>query len=353
MSQYQRDGKWRYHARIQLPSGRRRRVKGTPVTNTKAAAKAAESAHVFRLMHPEAVARVDLKKEVPLLRDFADLFLKGYAADHAPTEQEGKLRTLNANILPALGGMRLDEINQGTVDLFRADLLAGGRSTKTVNNIISVLSSLMKYASELGHIPEPKLRFITRTVGGDEDVIPVAPEDVEKLLACAKDRRYRVGILLSAEAGLRIGEVRGLFWVNIDMIGRMLTVCQQIDSKNRVRPPKHGKTRVVPMSSRLHSELSQLPQTGDTVITKLKSPTPPTYWALRDGLDDTYKLAGVVKPPDLWHCLRHTYGTRLANSGTPIQQIQKLMGHRSIKTTLRYLHTNRSELAAAVARTFG
>ena len=79
---------------------------------------------------------------------------------------------------------------------------------------------------------------------------------------------------------------------------------------------------------------------------------PLSYWAMRDRLLAIYRRADL-EPPELpWHCLRHSYGTALANGGAPPQEIKELMGHKCITTTQRYLHTTAERKAATVARVF-
>ncbi len=49
------------------------------------------------------------------------------------------------------------------------------------------------------------------------------------------------------------------------------------------------------------------------------------------------------------HKLRHSYGTALANTGRPLHEIQKVMGHASVVTTQLYVHASQKGLEAAAA----
>ena len=81
------------------------------------------------------------------------------------------------------------------------------------------------------------------------DIVAVPIAEVGKLIASATDERYRVAVLLASEAGLRIGEIRGLQWG--DLKHGQLTVRRAIDQFGNVTTPKHDKGRSVPLSPAL------------------------------------------------------------------------------------------------------
>ena len=51
-----------------------------------------------------------------------------------------------------------------------------------------------------------------------------------------------------------------------------------------------------------------------------------------------------------WHCLRHTFGSRLAARGVDLRKIQELMGHKTLAVTVRYTHLSQPDLLAAVEK---
>src|ERR1700759_3710672 len=95
-------------------------------------------------------------------------------------------------------------------------------------------------------IPETLLCFYVEG-GMAAEIMAVPIADVGKLLAAATDARYRVAVLMASEAGLRIGEIRGLQWTDIKTSGT-LTVRRAGDPRNNVGTPKHDKSRSVRLS---------------------------------------------------------------------------------------------------------
>jgi integrase len=356
-----RTDRWYFRARVTRPDGARVRIYGTPgvsgpfheLPNTKVGAQEAERRAIAGVMTGRDVCP-EAAKEVPTVRQYSKTFLEVYAASHKPSSNRDKRQRLDAYILPAIGDLRLDEVRQEHVDELVAALLkrestrkgvTRTSSRKGINNTLGVLSSLLRYAARNGVIGEPTLTFTIKAQGVDIDA--VAPEDVTKLAAAA-DARYRVALLLAADAGLRIGEIRALPWLDVNEIAREVTIAWSYDRTNVLSETKGWDRRVVPISERLWEAMRALERRGPLVFARLDG-KPIGYDAVRDVVHEIYVCADVAAPMKPWHSLRHTFGTELANAGASIQTIRELMGHKSIETTLRYLHTTRDQKRAAIA----
>jgi integrase len=268
-----------------------------------------------------------------------------YKPDSKPSEKRTKRWTLEARLLPYFGDMTISQLDQPTVDGFVAAELKG-RSVKTVNNRLAVLSTLIKYVTG----DKPRLRF--KIAGMTGEMSAVAMEDVEKILAVAGSRD-RAAVLLAAEAGLRAGEIRGLQWG--DVRDGQITVRRALDNEtNEVIAPKHNKARTVPLSPRIIAALAALPRRGLWVIAADDGGAVDYDRAggLLEAITGLYARAGVPKPAMPLHCLRHTFGTVMARR-VPLGVLQRLMGHSEISTTMRYVDVGEDDKREAIAAVFG
>jgi integrase len=141
-------------------------------------------------------------------------------------------------------------------------------------------------------------------------------------------------ILLSTNTGLRRGELLALRWADVDLAGRQLTV--------RASGTKSGQTRHVPLNTEALTVLKRWRRQSNgprvfAVDTSFK-----TAWAslLKQAKIESFR----------WHDLRHHFGSRLVQSGVPLNTVRELLGHQSIAMTLRYAHLADGDKASAVEK---
>jgi integrase len=332
---------------VKLPDGTQKRIFGTPEINTKQAAQEEERAHIERV---KTEAKHGKKKEVPTLKVWmwgdADpaqptaepegrFWKEWVAVGNKPSEQEAKKSIYRHHLGPALGKLKLDEIGASEVSALRASLVEKDLSRKRVNNILSVLSKILRYAEHvevIGKVPKIGLLKHQRPEVEWWDF-----EQYTRLLQAAQDAGddWFAAVCLAGEAGLRVGEVKGLLWEHVDLIGGTLTVEQQI-RHGIVGTPKGGRRRVVPMTATLVRALNQLTAARTGFVVRN-----PDASSIRDGqatnaLRRICRRAGL--PSREWHALRHTFGTHLALLGANPFKVQAWMGHAQMTETMRYVH---------------
>ena len=162
--------------------------------------------------------------------------------------------------------------------------------------------------------------------------------------------RNRCFILLTHLAGLRVGEVASLRWLDV------MTADGHIKDEVRLLPEmtkgKHART--VFISTRLRQELQQYADIYRRAA-PLDCPLFYSQKGLRSGftansltqtIAKLYRSAGLDGATS--HSGRRTFLTNLANKGTAIHLLRTLAGHRSISTTATYLYSSPTQLKAAV-----
>lgn len=109
---------------------------------------------------------------------------------------------------------------------------------------------------------------------------------------------------------------------------------------------KHGEIRHVTLNSAAQAVLEFLrtkAANNEHVFVSMRSKAPLN--GNRHWFEDAVRTAGLRH--FTWHCLRHTFGSRLAMRGVDLRRIMELMGHKTLSVTVRYTHLSQSDLRAA------
>lgn len=191
--------------------------------------------------------------------------------------------------------------------------------------------------------------FYLEVVGWEQVSLPLPPrkkpktlpvilsrQELERLFSCAGSPKYRVLLMTTYAAGLRVSEVVKLKPADIDSQRLMI----------RVEQAKGAKDRYTLLSPRLLEELRR--------YWKLYRPTTWLFPSSRDPQRQLHigraqkiyyeakRRAGITHGHGI-HTLRHCFATHLLEAGLDLRTIQSLMGHTAISTTMRYLQVRSFE----------
>ncbi len=291
---------------------------------------------------------------VPTLGAFADAFLLRATTQDKPSSVQSKRQILKAYLLPRFASVRLDRIGAEAVDRLKAGLLEEKYAPKTVNNILTVLRSLLELAVEYGKLPAmPKGKFWMRVPKQRFDFLDFS--EAERLVQAA-DGDWRPVVTLALNTGLRMGELQGLEWNAVDLVAGRLRVVQSL-WRGQIVPPKNHREREVPLNSRALAALHE------ALPSKLRGPYVFSYArnsrgeecagrplhndTMRNGILRAARAAGLR--PIGWHTLRHTFASHLVMRGVPLKAVQELLGHASLEMTMRYAHLSPDVRKDAVA----
>ena len=201
---------------------------------------------------------------------------------------------------------------------------------------VHVAAIYFLYRVTLGHpVAVRRIPYPRRDGERLPEILSVA--EVERLLAAVHRPKHRAMLMMLYGAGLRVTEVCALLPADIDS-QRMLI---------RVRAGKGGKDRYVMLSPRLLATLREYwrlrPPRGPHLFTSPRPGKPLSRMAVFRVVRRAARRAGLPKRVNP-HLLRHCFATHLLEAGTDIRVIQVLLGHRSIRTTARYVLVSREHV---------
>jgi integrase len=304
---------------------------------------------------------------------------------------------LDRHIIPVIGAVKLSRFTMPMLTTFQDKLTELGRSPTMVRKVRISLGALLADAQRRGLIGQNVVHALPRSLRGKEaraaarqkDKLQVgidipSPDEIRAIIAAASDGRQPL-LLTAIFTGLRISELRGLRWDDVDLKRSELHVRQRADRYNKIGPPKSkAGRRVVPLPPTLLSELRKwklaCPNGDLGLVFPAADGTVESYVNVtRHALTPPLLAAGVTAPvldehgnpakdesgkPIIaakygWHSLRHFYASwcinRKVDGGLelPPKMVQQRMGHASIAITMDvYGHLfpsgdDGSELAAA------
>jgi integrase len=341
-----RNGGWEVDIRVTLPDGtEHRQRRRSPLASKSASQRWGDDRE--RTWYVELTApAAEPKKEVPTLETFAPRFVDGHARANRqkPSSIAATESILKWHLVPILGAKKLDEITNEQVQ--KVKLALTHRSAKTVNNVLTMLSVLLKKAVEWGELD--RLPCVIKLVPNPKTTMGFYDfDEYERLLKTAERRGKDVQLmfLLGGDAGLRLGEIVALEWKDIDLRSRRLTV-ERSDWRGQVNAPKGGRSRNVPLTKRLTDALRANRSLRSERVLSLNDGSPITRDRVIKAIRGAERAAGVHEAGV--HVLRHTFASHLAMKGAAARAIQEVAGHADLSTTQRYMHLSPAATEEAI-----
>ena len=271
---------------------------------------------------------------------------------------------LENHILPAFG--ECEALSEKIVQEFVLRKLNGGLSVKTVKDILIVLKMVMKFGvkNEWMNYCEWDIKYPTTETNKEIEVLTVAHH--KKILDFIKQNfTFRnLGIYISLTTGLRIGEICGLKWSDINTDNGTITVNRTIERIYMVdgerkhtelvinTPKTKNSCREIPMNKELLAMVKPLKKVVNTdfyVLTNEEKPTEPRTYR-----NYNHRLMTRLDIPRLkYHGLRHSFATRCIESNCDYKTVSVLLGHANITTTLNlYVHPNMEQKKKCITKMF-
>ncbi len=211
----------------------------------------------------------------------------------------------------------------------------------TVNRYKALLSLVFRLAMENGKTRSNPARLVRRRREDNARIRFLSVEEEQRLYAVVREEfpEHIAELDVALNTGTRSSEQYRLTWECVDFGRRILTI----------RCSKNGEMRHIPMNRAVANALQPalarstgtgpvfVSQRGDRPLQKSR------HWFERAVAKA--KLNGFT-----WHCLRHTFASRLVMAGVDLRSVHQRMGPKTIQMTVRYAHLAPEHQLAAVER---
>ena len=259
---------------------------------------------------------------------------------------------LNKHILPFLGGEHISALTTSRINEYIHFKLTSGRlngkgglSAKSVRDILTVYRSIERYAYREYGIRESNFTM-PKVEQKHTDVLSLSERQKLEVFLLNNMDFTNLAVLLCLFTGLRIGELCGLKWEDIDFINSTLSVKRTVQRINKKgcsqvvigTPKSRTSVRTVPIPNFVMTLLEKYRGYDHLyIITNSKKPTEPR--TMQNRFKSILKACSVRNVN--FHLLRHTYATVCIEKGFDPKALSELLGHADAAITLnRYVHSS-------------
>lgn len=290
------------------------------------------------------VAKTD-KDENVSEQNFVDLFLSAKRIEGC---SEKSLKYYESTILAMLGGLHKEvkQIDTDDIRSYLTEYQARKKSSKvTIDNIRRILSSFFSWLEDEDYIIKSPVRRIHKVKAGTNIKETYSDEALELMRDSCTELRDLAMIDMLASTGMRVGEMVLLNREDINFNERECVVFGKGD-----------KERIVYFDARtkihLQNYLQSRTDDDPALFVSLQAPhSRLSIGGIEVRLRQMGKRLGLNKVHP--HKFRRTLATMAIDKGMPIEQLQQLLGHKRIDTTLQYAMVKQSNVKIAHRKYIG
>lgn len=370
-----------YMVSIQMghkPDGKPNRKSARAKTKTEAKKKLED----LRTQLEDAVYKTTKDFDSLTVKDYFEKFLTYKFATLKPTSYDRLESTVNNYIISNCGHIIFKDLSHGHIQKIINDAKKEGKSYSTIKKIYDAFSGCYNYAINIMRDLDSRLNPLGAVV-----LPPQRDFDKEEMVILTKEqaanfkaealRKYKTGnyvyrygpaMIFMLNTGIRVGEMCGLKWSDIDWdeqtveIARTAVILRDRAEKSghsanyvvelQNSPKTNSGHRIIPLNNAALESLNILrgimPETeAGTVIATLKGNIVRDYSMIKE-LKQIAHGAGIENIGGM-HTLRHTYASLLFDNDIDIKVISELLGHASIAITEQtYIHLTKKRKAKAI-----
>ena len=272
---------------------------------------------------------------------------------------------LTERIAPSFGDVELTRL---TPQMVRTALIGWPGSPATRGGALRLLRAAMRQAVSDRHIEHDPTAGIPYPRPRKHEPVTLTAGEAKHLMATVRGERFAPILAVSLGLAVRRGEALGLRTQDVDLDARTVTIAKGLryippalraegEGPYRLTGTKTGETREVPLPAFVVDVLTERLSERDAErrAAKVYAPNDFVFCDPRGNsvpLETLYRwfknaLARAGLPDMRWHDLRASTITLLLDMGVDLLTIQRIVGHKDIATTRRYVGKTPTALAAA------
>ncbi len=277
---------------------------------------------------------------MPLFEDVADQWLDNTKLKVRHTTLKGYASHIEVHLKPFFKGRKANEITIDMAERLISDLVKAKVYANTVRKIVQTLGFIMKYAAHprrgyAYYNPIPDVENRPRKIETEADMASV--EETQAIADEMPTLRDRLMVLLGALGGLRVGEIFGLQWPDIQWEHCQIAIRRTFNHGSFFPPKSKTSKRLVDVDKRFFLELKKwklaCPNSELNMVfpSRYAGPMSSRGWTHRVW-HPARKRAGVrhLTPKSL----RHLSGSYLLDQGEAVGYVQDHLGHSTCRLTM-------------------
>lgn len=293
---------------------------------------------------------IDVNPAKITVTEYFDRWLRDYARPNVAPSTFNRYGQIASRLNQHLGSLRLQDIRPAHIQDAYGRLTADGLAARTMLHHHRVLKEALRHAVRWQLLSVNPADAVTPPRPERTEMRALNPDEVNRLMEACEDDHLRTIIFTAVATGMRLGELLGLRWADLDLTGGMayLVRSAQYLSATGVtfRPMKTARSqRSIALSTetvrvlrehrsrQLEARLAVGPgyEDGDLVFADVDgSPLPP--YRISDRFRRLVKRLGLY--PLRFHDLRHTAATLMFRANVHPKVVSERLGHSSIAITL-------------------
>lgn len=336
------DGRW--EARYSTPTGNQKSIYGK--TEKEVAQKLRDALYKIDTGKWREPSKLTVSA-------WLDIWLRDYQTDTSERTVYKYRCIANKHFKTYIGNIYMTKLMSYHIRHMIISMQENGLAATTVNNYVGILETAIQRAVEHKIISENPVREINLKSDHPKQFCIIDRTDIPRFLEIVHGMRYENELKIMLFTGLRVGEVRGLRWSDVDLDAGTFDIQRQIQPKRknmkRITLPKYNKTRsfhipqeaITILRNQKIKQAEERLKAGDKwqddeistdLVFRLPNGHPhgehTLYFAAK-------KLGDTLGMPDLHpHDLRHSYAIALLRSGADVKTVQHNLGHQTATMTL-------------------